>query len=139
MDNAKKTEIRQWYRKSQRDLESARRLMEGDEPYCDTAVYHCQQAAEKAIKAYLTSRDIVFTKTHNLVSLIALCLPEESKFAQWEEEAEILTPYATEFRYPGPVLEPEQEEAEEALLHAQGLVHFVAQLLPTEVWVDTSG
>jgi HEPN domain-containing protein len=31
--------------------------MEGEEPYLDTAVYHCQQAAEKAIKAYLTYRD----------------------------------------------------------------------------------
>jgi HEPN domain len=43
--------------------------MEGQEPYLDTAVYHCQQAAEKALKAFLTARDIAFEKTHNLVAL----------------------------------------------------------------------
>ena len=42
MDNAKRREIRQWLIKSQRDIGSARRLMEGQEPYLDTAVYHCQ-------------------------------------------------------------------------------------------------
>lgn len=111
--------------------------MEGHTPFYDTAVYHCQQAAEKAIKAFLTSRDIPFTRTHNLVSLIALCLPEEPEFNKWEEEAETLTPYATEFRYPGPVLEPEKSEAEEALLHAQNIIRFVAQCIPSDILNDT--
>jgi HEPN domain-containing protein len=30
--------------------------MEGEKPYLDTAVYHRQQAAEKALKALLTYR-----------------------------------------------------------------------------------
>jgi HEPN domain-containing protein len=47
MDEAKRTEIRQWLLRSQRDLRAAHRLMEGEEPYRDVAVYHCQQAAEK--------------------------------------------------------------------------------------------
>jgi HEPN domain-containing protein len=62
MDNAKRQEIRQWLIKSQRDIGSARRLMEGQEPYLDTAVYHCQQAAEKALKAFLMARDMAFEK-----------------------------------------------------------------------------
>jgi HEPN domain-containing protein len=57
MDDEKIKEIQRWLIKSQHDLGSANRLMEGEEPYLDTAVYHCQQAAEKAIKAYLTYRD----------------------------------------------------------------------------------
>ena len=49
MDEAKRREIRQWLIKSQRDVGSTRRLMEGQNPYLGTAVYHCQQAAEKAV------------------------------------------------------------------------------------------
>ena len=133
MDEAKRHEIRQWLIKSQRDLGSARRLMEGEEPYLDTAVYHCQQAAEKAIKAYLTYRDLAFEKTHNLVALSARCMPLEPGFAQWEEVAATLTPYATEFRYPGDVLEPERGEAEQAHAAAEAFVNFVIQLLPDAV------
>jgi HEPN domain-containing protein len=107
--------------------------MKGDEPYLDIAVYHCQQAAEKAIKAYLTYRDIIFEKTHNLVALLAFCTPLEPAFEQWREVARILTPYATEFRYPGDVLEPEKGESEQALAQAEALANFIIQQLPDEV------
>jgi HEPN domain-containing protein len=103
--------------------------MEGQEPYLDTAVYHCQQAAEKAFKAFLTARDTTFEKTHNLVALLALCTPFEPGFAQWEEVAAMLTPYAIEFRYPGELLEPERSEAEQTLAAAEAFVQFIGQLL----------
>ena len=133
MDEAKRNEIRQWLIKSQHDLGSAHRLMEGEEPYLDTAVYHCQQTAEKAIKAYLTYRDIVFERTHNLVALLAFCIPSEPALSRWKEEAKMLTPYATEFRYPGDVLDPERGEVEQAFAAAEGIVNFIIQLLPPEV------
>ena len=123
MKEAKIKEIKQWLVKSQRDLGSARLLIKGR--YLDTAVYHCQQAVEKAIKAYLTYHDVSFEKTHNLVALLAFCVPLEPSFEQWRETAEILTPYATEFRYPGDVLEPELSEAREALNRAESLVNFI--------------
>jgi hypothetical protein len=81
----------------------------------------------------LTYQDTAFEKTHNLVALLALCTPLEPAFAQWKEVAKTLTPYATEFRYPGDVLEPEREEAEQALVGAEALVNFIIQLLPDEV------
>jgi hypothetical protein len=43
-----------------------------------------------------------------------------------------LTPYATEFRYPGDVIEPERSEAEEALEMATLVLDFVIQKLPSE-------
>lgn len=133
MDEAKRREIKGWLTKRQRDLKSARRLMTGDEPLLDTAVYHCQQAAEKAIKAYLTYRGIPFEKTHNLVALLSLCLPAEPEWVAWKRMAEVLTPYVTEFRYPGDVIEPCWEEAEEALSLAEDFVHFVLRRMPAEV------
>jgi len=138
MGEAKNREIWQWLTKSQHDLGSAHRLMEGEEPYLDTAVYHCQQAAEKAIKAYLTYGDIFFERTHNLIALLAFCMPSEPTFAQWRAEAEMLTPYATEFRYPGDILNPEMDEVKQALVAAESIVDFVIQLLPEEVRPSTT-
>ena len=133
MNEAKRAEIQKWLIKSQHDLGSARRLMEGDEPYLDTGVYHCQQAAEKALKAFLTYHDIVFEKTHDLRVLLEQSISVEPAFEQWREVAEELTPYAVQFRYPGDVLEPERSEAERALQHAQAFVGFILRLLPEEV------
>ena len=133
MNEEKRAETRKWLIKSQHDLGSARRLMEGDEPYLDTAVYHCQQAAEKALKAFLTYHDIEFEKTHDLTELLALCIKVEPAFQPWQEVAQELTPYAVQFRYPADVLEPERSEAESALQHAQAFVDFILRLLPGEV------
>jgi len=133
MNAAKRAEMRKWLLKSARDLGSARKLMEGEETYLDTAVYHCPQAAEKARKAFLTYQDTVFEKTHDLTALVEQTIALEPAFEDWREVAEKLTPYAVPFRYPGDVLEPERAEGEEALATAEALVDFIAGLLPDEV------
>ena len=96
-------------------------------------MYHCQQSAEKALKAYLTYREVVFQKTHNLSVLLQGCLVFEPDFEILRVSAETLTPFATEFRYPGDVIEPSQDEAAEALEMADLILNFVVQLLPDEV------
>ncbi len=54
MDEPTKQEVQQWLIKADHDLRSAQRLMasDRDDPILDTAVYHCQQTAEKALKAF---------------------------------------------------------------------------------------
>ena len=47
------SEAKAWMVKAWRDLETARRAAGGEPPFYDIAVYHCQQAAEKAVKAFL--------------------------------------------------------------------------------------
>jgi len=130
MDEAKYEEVRQWLIKSQRDLGAAQLLLASEAAYLDVSVYHCQQAAEKAIKAYLVYRAIEFPKTHNLVALLALCLPIESKFGEWRQMGITLNPYATAYRYPGAALEPERAEAEQACAMAEAFVAFVIGVLP---------
>ena len=133
MNEEKCAEVRKWLIKSQHDLGSAGRLLEGDKPYLDTAVYHCQQAAEKALKAFLTYHDIEFEKSHDLTELVTLSMTVEPAFERWREVAEELTPYAVQFRYPADVLEPELSEAQGALQRAQAFMDFVWGLLPEEV------
>lgn len=123
--------MRQWLHKAEHDLRSAFRLMSGDgEPLLDTAVYHCQQTAEKALKAYLTAHGVVFPKIHLLSPLLSLCADIDSTFYQLSDAAELLTPLATEFRYPGDILEPEPSDAEEAYRVAEQVVTFVISRLP---------
>ena len=108
-------------------------LLTSKDAYLDISVYHCQQAAEKAIKAYLVYQAIEFPKTHNLVALLALCLPIESKFGEWRQMGITLNPYATAYRYPGEALEPGRTESEQALAMAKAFINFVIEVLPIEL------
>jgi HEPN domain-containing protein len=116
-----------WLTKAKSDLATAKLLIEGNERYLDTGSYHCQQAAEKAIKAWLTAVEVVFTKTHSLEILVKLCIPSEPGFQQFLNHAIELTPFATEFRYPGEELEPLQEEASRALSLADDITTWISR------------
>jgi HEPN domain-containing protein len=98
----------------------------------DVVVYHCQQSAEKAFKAYLVYQEVILQKTHNLVVLLESCLTFDISFEILRDSAEVLTPYGTEFRYPSDTLEPEKFEAEEALVMADSVLSFVVRLLPDD-------
>jgi len=132
MDEAKRDYIQQWLHKAYTDLQSAQRLAARPDPILETALFHCQQAAEKAVKAYLAYRDHPLEKTHDVEKLVALAVSYEPRFATWQQAAEMLTPYATTFRYPPEVREPEEEEYAQARQAAAGLFAFVCSLLPEE-------
>lgn len=132
MDEPKRDHVSRWLRKSQHDLESARRLAEGDDPLLDTAVYHCQQAAEKAVKAFLVLHDVRVPKTHNLVDLIGEASAFTSDYAAVSKTAKRLTQYATLFRYPDVSLDPTQAEYEQAYHDASQFVAITLALIPAE-------
>jgi HEPN domain-containing protein len=134
MDEAKVYEIRAWLSKALHDLHSAERLLTGPDPLCDAAGFHCQQVAEKTLKAYLTWRDELFEKTHSLVALVAKCLTFDSSFEELRTAATTLTPYAVASRYPGDLPDLTEEEAQQALTLARQVWDFVLQRLPSEVW-----
>lgn len=131
MDEAKALEVRQWLIKADHDLRSASRLMEGESPLPDTAVYHCQQAAEKALKAYLALNDVPLQRVHILGILIEQCMEFDDSFQELREIADILTPFAVVFRYPGDYVEPEIADAEDAVKMAQVVYDFVISRMPS--------
>jgi HEPN domain-containing protein len=133
MDETKRELLKAWLVKSQHDLAAARKLAEEPDPYLDTAIYHCQQAAEKAIKAFLVFHDQRFDKTHDLEVLVGLAQKYETKFSNFLNIAVLLTPYAAMFRYPGDFLEPTREQFDEALSAADSVWQFVLSVLPAEV------
>ena len=53
MNDAEREAVQGWLFKAKRDLATARRLASKRSPFLDTAVYHCQQSAGKALKGFL--------------------------------------------------------------------------------------
>ena len=133
MDEAKRDLVRAWLTKAQHDLASAHKLSTDPDPYLDTAIYHCQQAAEKAVKGFLVFHDRRFEKTHDIEALIALAILFDAQFSSWEVAGQSLMPYSTTFRYPGEELEPDQAEFDRALQAAEGFYTFVLSTLPPQV------
>lgn len=126
-------EARDWLMRAERDLMAAARVMEGSQPLTDHAAFHSQQAAEKALKAYLAAQDSPFPKTHDLGRLLAQCGALDPEFSRFQTAAQILNPYSVQFRYPGGPLEPGADEADEALRLAREVVQFVRdRLSPAE-------
>jgi len=125
--------VQSWLVKAQHDLATARKAASEPDPYLDTAIYHCQQAAEKAVKGFLAFHDQPPVRTHDIELLLSMAEPFGPGFPVWLEAAERLTRYATRYRYPGDLMEPDQVEFNQALADAEGLYRFVLSALPAAV------
>lgn len=116
-----------WITKASNDLKSAKKLADGIEPIYDTAIYHTQQTAEKALKSYLSFIKQPIQKIHNLRLLLELCVDSDQSFRDIFDDAEILSPYDTAFRYPDIILEPDREDVLDAIQRAERIFNFVNQ------------
>jgi len=58
-----------WLAKMNTDLRSAAADMKEEPPIVEDVLFHCQQAAEKALKGFLTWHDRPYRKTHDLREL----------------------------------------------------------------------
>jgi HEPN domain-containing protein len=117
--------VEQWIKIAERDLLTAKQGLEANEVITDTACFHCQQAAEKYLKAFLVKNQIEFSKTHNIMSLLNLCATVDKSFKEKLPEADILTDYAVEIRYPDDWYEPTIEETKQAYAIALKVKDFV--------------
>ncbi|MHB8577749.1 MAG: HEPN domain-containing protein [Dehalococcoidia bacterium] len=97
--------VHNWLTKAHHDLLAAEQLS-GNPELLDTALYHCQQAAEKALKGFLVWLDSTPSKTHDLAELVRACESADGSFAVLDPLARTLAPYAVQFRYPDAVLTP---------------------------------
>jgi HEPN domain-containing protein len=70
-------------------------------PNYDAACFHAQQMAEKYLKAYMQSNNIAPPRSHDLIELLAICLPFNSSLVFLEPALKSLNAFAVQFRYPG--------------------------------------
>jgi HEPN domain-containing protein len=132
-DAEKVSETRAWFLKSARDLQAAAHDLRAVPPLLEDVVFHCQQAAEKALKGYLTWHDQSFRKTHSIEEVGEQCLTIDPSLKPLVDRAVPLTEYAWKFRYPGDPEEPTQEEADEALATAREVFDAILARLPQEI------
>ena len=62
-----------------------------------------------------------------------MAIPNESRFVEFVDDARLLTPYATFFRYPGVTADPTESEFTHAAMAATDIYEFVLSVLPVEV------
>jgi HEPN domain-containing protein len=122
-------EVKSWMYRAEHDLNSAKKLLSGDDPIPDTAIYHTQQCAEKILKAFLCLKKSPIPKTHDVELLVELATELEQSFNQLIEYAEFLTPYATAFRYPGIELDPGIQDVKDAIKMSEYIFKFTIRYI----------
>ena len=95
----------------------------------DIICYHCQQAAEKYLKAFLVFNDQEPPKTHDLIELVKLCNIYENNFLLMSPRCEFLAPFATRTCYPG-TNDPDNEDIKKAIKYTAEIIEFIKSKLP---------
>jgi HEPN domain-containing protein len=121
-----------WLVKAGQDLRATDVVLSASPALVWDAMFHCQQAVEKALKGLLTWNDRPFPKTHDLVDLGQRCSEIDWTLAPLLQKAAFLTPYASTLRYPGDLPDPAPAEAGNALALARDVVEAIRSRLPSE-------
>lgn len=132
LDAVRMADTRGWLAKAANDLRGAEIDLAAKPPLVEDALFHCQQASEKAFKAFLTFHNVPFRKTHNLEELGEACLKIDATPKAVVDEAVPLTEFAWAFRYPGDPPTPSMEETQAALAAARKVFETVMFRIPSE-------
>ena len=122
---------RQWVAKACNDLLDADNNLAAEMVPTDTVCFHCQQAAEKLLKAVLAALGTPPPRTHVLTILGEQIAAVHPSVEDVGDALVILTPYAVAARYPDdPSSMPTLEDACEARLCAAHVMDWVSKEHP---------
>ena len=93
--------VEAWFLHVLWDMASINNNLYGPEPMVTTAAYHCQQAAEKLVKALLVSLEIVPPKIHDIEMLLRL-VPSDNPHLPTLSPLARFTYLGFAYRYPDP-------------------------------------
>jgi HEPN domain-containing protein len=85
-------------RKAESDYQLAVRIAQGSETFHDEQCFHCQQSAEKYLKALLEELGLPVPKTHDCEELRILLLPHHPSLRSYRRGLTFLTNYAVGVR-----------------------------------------
>lgn len=111
MSHEQKDFIKKWFEKAEHDMETAELLIELKPLILDVACFHCQQAVEKYMKAFLVYNNIDIERTHNLNLLKKQCSKIDIAFENFNFSK--LNEFAVNVRYPDDYLQPDLKETKE--------------------------
>jgi HEPN domain-containing protein len=120
-----------WVRKARSDLLDADNNIKAEEIPTDTVCFHCQQAAEKMLKAILAFRDSSVPRTHDLLALLQSVQNLGYQSTPIVRDACItLNPFAVETRYPDDAPTPTMADVLEARKAANEIEKWSKTFLP---------
>jgi len=119
-----------WLQKADNDFSSACYLAEKTRPVpTEIICFHCQQAVEKYLKAFLVYNSQEPQKTHDLTELVKKCCEFDVDFSVLTQKCYFLIPFAVHARYPGGS-DPDENDMKIALTYAGEIIEFVKGKLP---------
>ncbi|MFP4364709.1 MAG: HEPN domain-containing protein [Spirochaetia bacterium] len=124
--------VHEWLQKAKLDLDSAKFLSDMRPLPKDIIGFHCQQAVEKCLKAFLVLHDIEPPRSHDLLYLKTKCQAMEGLPEIDDTILSRLNPYAVEHRYPGEIDLVESEvcsDLETAGLLVEELLKHIENLM----------
>src|SRR5688572_28843506 len=89
----------EWMQKAESDFLAAKTLARESLRLHDAVCFHCQQCAEKYLKALLQESGAPVPRTHNLMALHSFVTPHY-RIRGILRGLKFLTDFAVEFRYP---------------------------------------
>jgi HEPN domain-containing protein len=120
--------VAEWVSKAEGDFVTAgRELRARKAPNYDAVCFHCQQCAEKYLKAVLQANNKHIPKVHFLLELLALIMKFDSSYEMLRADLETLEDFSVRFRYPGDFAEKDQ--AQSAYQAAKVVREFIRQKL----------
>ena len=130
---------RQWVIKAGNDLLNADNNLNAETIPLDTVCFHCQQAAEKLLKAFLVGKGRTYPITHDLLAILESIIPINAEAEQLRDDLALLTPYAVEVRYPDDFFMPSLQDAQEARESANRVKKWFENALPEIFSVSRDG
>ncbi len=118
-----------WLYHAYQDLLAARVLIEDDRLYNPT-VFHCQQAIEKSLKAFLLFKHHKLFDGHNLTWLCKQAAMTDQSFTKWIGKSTLLNRFYIETRYPADIPdEITRDLAEDILAATEDMMEFICDCI----------
>ena len=129
--------VEDWIFFAERDLKAAELLIKDDYLITNIIAFHCQQAIEKYLKAFLIDNEIPLMKTHDLIKLNDM-IKEIKDIGIDEKKLMIIKQVYSESRYPGefgllPDGMPTNEQAIEFIEYAKEVKSIIIKNIKSEV------
>lgn len=125
--NEQSDNIKQWIIKGYHDLGTAKITYLHIPDYLDTITFHCQQAVEKYLKAYLIFQSTTFRFSHDLIYLLDLITQNDPDFENFYDRVSELQGYAVEIRYPNETIFLSNEKIEKVMIIAKNIRDLVTR------------
>lgn len=122
----------EWLKSAQQDIHVASVLV-NDAHGRNACAFHCQQAIEKALKAYMLLSSGRLLDGHNLTWLCRQAMKYDDEFEQWFDESASLNRYYIETRYPADIpLQLSHDDIKRVYKMAKNMYDFIGQQVDEE-------